>query len=91
MGFETIDGMKCARVEAVVTGTMKGTGEQMGAPLTIEGTSEGTETWYFAIEEGVYVKGTTKMATTATVTVSGPQEMVIPMTMDMTVETNLEK
>ena len=45
----------------------------------------------FAFEEGVYVKGSTNLITTATVTVSGPQEMVIPMTMNMTVETNLEK
>jgi hypothetical protein len=90
-GFETINGMKCAKVDVVITGTMTGTGEQMGAPLTFDGTTEGTETWYFAVEEGAYVKGTTKMMTTATVTVSGPQEMVIPMTMDMTVETNLEK
>lgn len=91
VGFETIGGMNCARVEAVVTGTMTGTGEQMGAPLTFEGTAEGTETWYFAVDEGVYVKGTTNLVTNATVTVSGPQEMVIPMTMDMTVEINLEK
>jgi len=91
VGFETIGGMNCARVEAVVTGTLTGSGEQMGAPLTFDGTSEGTETWYFAIEEGVYVKGSTHLVTTATVTVSGPQEMVIPMTMNMTVETNLEK
>jgi hypothetical protein len=62
----------------------------MGAPLTFDGTTEGTETWYFAVDEGVYVKGTSKMLTTATVTVSGPQEMVIPMTMDMTIETSLE-
>jgi hypothetical protein len=89
-GFETIGGMKCARVEAVITGSMTGTGEQMGAPLTFDGTTEGTETWYFAVDEGVYVKGTSKMLTTATVTVSGPQEMVIPMTMDMTIETSLE-
>ena len=91
VGFETIGGMNCAKVEAVITGTMTGSGEQMGAPLAFDGTTEGTETWYFAVDEGVYVKGTTKMVTTATVTVSGPQEMVIPMTMDMTVETNLEK
>ena len=90
VGFETIGGMKCARVEVVVTGTMTGSGDQMGAPLTFEGTTEGTETWYFAVEEGVYVGGTTELMTTATVTVSGPQEMVIPMTMDMKVETDLE-
>jgi len=91
VGFETIGGMNCARVEAVVTGTLTGSGEQMGAPLSFDGTSEGTDTWYFAIEEGIYVKGSTNLVTTATVTVSGPQEMVIPMTMNMTVETNLEK
>jgi hypothetical protein len=91
LGFETIDGMKCARIEAVVTGSLTGSGEQMGAPLTFTGTMDGTETWYFAVEEGIYVKGSTNMATSATVTVSGPQEMLIPMTMNTTMEVELVK
>ena len=91
MGFETIGALKCAKVEAVITGTMTGSGEQMGAPLKFNGTSEGTETWYFGVEEGVLVKSSRSIVTTATVTVSGPQEMVIPMTMNLTGETNLEK
>ncbi len=91
LGFETIDGMKCARIGTAVTGSLTGSGEQMGAPLTFTGTMDGTKTWYFAVEEGLFVKGSTNMATSATVTVSGPQEMLIPMTMNMTVETELVK
>ncbi len=91
LGFETIGGMNCAKVATVVTGTLTGSGEQMGAPLTFNGTSEGSETWYFAVDEGVFVKSSSNIVTTATVTVSGPQEMVIPMTMNMTVEIELEK
>jgi len=91
LGFETMDGMKCAKVEAVITGSMSGSGEQMGAPLTFDGTMDGTETWYFAVEEGVFVKRSARLATSATVTVNGPQEMVIPMTMDMTTEVALVK
>lgn len=91
MGFETVDGMNCARVDAAVTGTLTGTGQQMGAPLTFEGSMEGTETWYFAVEEGIFVKSNSNIVTTAKVTVSGPQEMEIPLTMDVTTVTELVK
>ena len=90
-GFETINGMKCVKVTAVVTGSLTGEGEQMGAPLTFSGTMEGTETWYFAHEDGIFVKSSARIATTASVEVGGPQQMTIPMTMNMTMETELIK
>ncbi len=91
LGYETMNGMKCAKVETAVTGSLTGTGEQMGAPLTFEGTMEGSETWYFAVEEGVLVSSDSNVATTATVIVAGPQEMTIPLSMNMTGRTELVK
>ena len=90
-GFETIKGMECARVSAAVTGSISGEGEQMGAALTFSGTMEGNEIWYFAHKEGIFVKSSGNIFTTASVEVGGPQQMTIPLTMDMTTETELAK
>ena len=55
-GFETVDGMECARISSQVTGTITGTGNQGGMDLTFSGTSKGKDVWYFAVKEGIYVK-----------------------------------
>jgi len=36
-GFETVDGMECARISSQVTGIIKGTGNQMGMDMTFSG------------------------------------------------------
>ena len=78
-GFETVEGLECARVSAVVTGTLSGTGEQGGAKLTFNGTFEGTELWHFARKKGVLVKSVSESKVMNTVKVTGPQEMEIPV------------
>ncbi len=40
-GIELIDGVECARVSSQVTGTISGSGNQMGQDLTFSGTSKG--------------------------------------------------
>ena len=90
-GFETIDGMECAKVVANVTGIMEGDGERGGANLFFEGDIKGTDTWYFAYKKGILVKYQSKGVTESTIAVSGPQNMTIPMTMDMDFETKLVK
>jgi hypothetical protein len=87
--FETKDGTETVMVTAKINGTVTGEGEQMGAPLTFDGTTVGDETWYFAHEEGTFLMSTASMVTTATVEVKGPQTMTIPITMNMTSETKL--
>ena len=88
-GFETVAGMKCAKVTAAVTGTLKGAGEQQGAQVSFEGTLSGTETWYFAYEQGLFVQLSSDIFTKSTIDVTGPQEMTIPMTQTMNFETAL--
>jgi hypothetical protein len=62
-GFETVDGMECARISTAVTGTISGTGNQGGMDLTFAGTSKGKDVWYFAVKEGIYIKGTSESTT----------------------------
>lgn len=78
-GFETVDGMECAKISSDVTGTITGTGNQGGMDLTFGGTSKGKDVWYFAVKEGIYVKGTSESTTQMSIEVSAAG-MSIPAT-----------
>jgi len=77
-GFETVDGLECARIRANVTGTISGTGSQQGLEMLFGGTHQGTDVWHFAVKEGFFVKSTSELTTDATISISGPQNMTIP-------------
>ena len=79
-GFETVDGMECARIASTNTGTISGTGEQQGLDLVFAGTLKGTDVWYFAVKEGIFVRSTSEITNEISITVSGPQTMTIPAT-----------
>lgn len=78
-GFETVDGMECARISTQVTGTITGTGNQGGMDLTFSGTTKGKDIWFFAVKEGFYVKQTTESTSDMSIDVSAAG-MTIPMT-----------
>ena len=78
-GFETVDGMECAKISSDVTGTISGTGNQGGMDLTFSGTSKGKDVWYFAVKEGIYVKGTSESTTQMSIDVPAAS-MSIPAT-----------
>jgi hypothetical protein len=78
-GFETVDGMECARISSQVTGTITGTGNQGGMDLTFSGTSKGKDVWYFAVKEGIYVKATSESTTQMSIDVPAAG-MSIPAT-----------
>jgi hypothetical protein len=80
-GLETINGLECVKIEAKTTGTLDGSGQQMGADITFKGDITGTSTWYFAYKIGAFVKMTENSSTKATIDVSA-QNMTIPMTTD---------
>jgi hypothetical protein len=89
VGYETVNGMECAKMTAVVTGKLTGEGEQGGAALIFEGDVTGEDTWYFAYKEGVFVKTSSTGTIKGTITAGGPQGMVIPMTQTTKLETAL--
>jgi hypothetical protein len=78
-GFETVDGMECARVSTQVTGTISGSGSQMGQDMTFSGTSKGKSVWHFAVKEGIYVKAASELTTEMSVDVSSAG-VTIPVT-----------
>jgi len=87
-GFETIDGIECARIKTDSKGTLKGNLEQGGASLTLDGTMTATTSWYFAIKQGFLVKSDTKAALTGSLVVA-QANMTIPVTGESTEEVRL--
>ncbi|MFO7732783.1 MAG: hypothetical protein R6X21_03945 [Candidatus Aminicenantes bacterium] len=85
-GFETVDGMECARITAKNTGTITGTGSQQGQELQFSGTLTGTDTWFFAVKEGLYVGSKGESGGDMTIAVAG---MTIPATQTITSEIKL--
>jgi hypothetical protein len=90
-GFETMDGMECVRIKAEFTGTVEGTSEpEPGVELVSEGEVKGTDIWYFAFKEGIFVKtvsnGTADIIATASV-----QGISIPMKREFSGEMVLVK
>lgn len=59
-GFETIDGRECARVKAAIKGTVSGALNQGGVSVALDAKLEGTQTWHFAVKDGVFVKAEMK-------------------------------
>ncbi|MCK7531976.1 MAG: hypothetical protein MZV63_13615 [Marinilabiliales bacterium] len=78
-GFETIDGMECARISTAATGTVTGSGSQQGMDLTLSGTTKGKSLWYFAVKDGIYVKSASETATEMSIDVPAAG-MTIPAT-----------
>jgi hypothetical protein len=71
--------MECARISAQVTGTITGSGNQMGQDLTFSGTSKGKDVWYFAVKEGIYVKAVSESTSEISIDVAAAG-MTMPMT-----------
>ena len=88
-GFETIDGTECLRIKSQATGTLDGTGEQMGMSMTLEGDLEASSTWYLTYKKGVFVKATSNSFMEGTVMVSGQTNMTIPITQESKAEVRL--
>jgi hypothetical protein len=78
--IEPMAGFDCAVVETQVAGEVRGEGEQQGAKVGFEGTITGTETWYFAYQQGIFVENSSNIYTNGSISVSGPSEMTFPMT-----------
>jgi hypothetical protein len=77
-GLETVDGVECARIRSEVTATIDGTGNQQGMDIVFSGTGQGTDLWYFAVKDGIYVKSTGELKMDMSITVSA-MGMTLPV------------
>ena len=84
-GFDVINGLECAEISAVLTGTIEGSGAQNGVEWTMSTEMDGVGSWYFAHEEGILVSDWTEGTADGSITVASPGgEMVIPVTREYT-------
>ena len=91
-GFETVEGLECAKIAAVLTGTIEGDGIQQGAEWTMQSDMDGSGTWYFAYKEGTLVRDVTEGTADGTIVVNGPSgEMTIPVSREYSMVTELVK
>jgi len=90
-GIETVDGTECARIKSAVKGTISGNMEQMGAAISIDIKLEGSDIWYFAVKDGIYIKSEMKATMGGVVVVGEPANMTIPITGEMTQSAGLVK
>jgi hypothetical protein len=90
-GYETINGRECAKVTADVKGSVTGEGMQGGANLAFEGDMTGKETWYFDYADGIFIRSSSEISVAATVKVTGPQEMTIPVSQTMEITAALKE
>jgi len=89
--LETIDGKECVKITGIVTGTIQGSGEQAGMNVALESDMEGTETWYFAYKEGMFVQTAVSIQSEGTIAISGAQNMTMPMTQESKINVKLVK
>jgi hypothetical protein len=90
-GYETVNGRDCAKVTVDISGSVIGEGMQGGANLEFEGDMTGKETWYFDYAKGLFVKSSSEISVVATVSVTGPQEMTIPVSQSMEMTATLKE
>jgi hypothetical protein len=90
-GFETVDGIECARIKTAITGSLTGNLEESGVGLTLDCKIEGTGIWYFAVKEGILVKADNKGSFTGVITAGEPANLSIPLSGETLEETRLIK
>ena len=76
--------MDCLKFVGKSTLTMQGEGNQMGADLIFEGDGEGKSEVFFAHKTGTLISADSKVLMEGMVLVSGPTQMSIPLSQEIT-------
>ena len=90
-GYETVDGLDCAKITATLLGSLEGEGQQQGMDLVTQADIEGSVVWYFAYKKGIFIQSKTTGTGEGTITASGAQNMTIPMVREFEIEAKLVK
>ena len=89
-GFETVEGKECIKVTAKVTGSFAGEGAQQGMDFTMSAEISGTETWFFAYKEGVFLSSIVDVVGEGSIEISS-QNLSIPLIQTTHIKTTLLK
>jgi hypothetical protein len=82
-GIEDVNGIACAKITSTLSGTHSIKTVSQGMDVKTNGKLTGTSTVFFAIKEGYFVKQTTESKLDGTLELTYPQEMTMPLTMEV--------
>jgi hypothetical protein len=82
-GFETVNGIECAKISTQHSGTISMKVQSQGNDITIKGPFTGTSEFLFAVKEGYFVKMTSATKMNGSLEMTSPQEMTFPIVLDM--------
>jgi hypothetical protein len=90
-GVETFNGIDCAKITSILSGTHSIKTEIQGMDVKTNGKFTATSIVYFAIREGYFVKQTSESKLEGTLELIYPQEMTMPLTMEISSVTEVVK
>ncbi len=82
-GFETVNGIDCARISGVHSGTIAMNVQNQGMDIFIKGPFTGTSEFLFAINEGYFIRLSSATKVTGNLEISTPETMSMPIVLDM--------
>lgn len=82
-GIEKVDGIDCAKISATLSGTRKMTTQSQGMEIHTSGPFTGTQTLFFAVNEGYFIKQTVVSKMTGNIEIPD-QNMSFPVVMTIT-------
>ncbi len=82
-GFETVDGIECAKISSQHSGTMTMNVQSQGNDIYIKGPFTGTSEYLFAVKEGYFIKMTSATKVDGILDMTSPQAMSFPIVLDM--------
>jgi hypothetical protein len=88
-GFETLDGMECAKFSTRMNGMLEQVGDRMTRAPEMTARFEGMATWHFALEEGLLVRMSTTLRGGGEMITGGGKGPPTRMSQEMTTDIRL--
>jgi hypothetical protein len=88
-GYETIDGMECAKISSEFSGELVTEGDPKPGMAISGGPVTGSGVWYFAYKEGLLVKASRTVVATTEVQMGGPGTPPVPAAEETKIEIGL--
>ena len=82
-GFETVNGVECAKISSQHSGIMIMSVQNESADLIIKGPFKGTSECLFAVKEGYFIKLTSATTVKGNMEMTSPQAMTFPIVIEM--------
>ena len=88
-GFETIDGMECAKITSEFNGELVTEGQSTPGTVISGGPVTGSATWFFAYKEGLLVRANRTFRAETTIAMGDPGRPPVPAVEETKIEISL--